>query len=110
MKLMNTRMTLAVVQIGGKQHIVHEGDVIRVEKLDASEGDTLVFDTVMLMSSEKKTTVGMPIVSGAKVEVSVVSHGRDKKVWGIKHKAKKRYKMKFGHKQPHTMIRVERIA
>jgi len=101
---------LAVVEIAGKQYIAREGETFRVEKLDAEEGKKVTLANVLLLASEKGTKLGTPNVSGAKVEAEVVSHGRDKKVWGIKHKAKKRYKVKFGHKQPHTMVKVVAIA
>jgi len=101
---------MAVIEAGGKQHLVRVGDEVRVERMEEKEGDKITFDSVLLTGEGEVATVGAPQVKGAKVEAIIVSHGRDKKVWGMKHKAKKRYKMKFGHKQPNTIIKIEKIA
>lgn len=101
---------MAVVEIAKKQYRVEEGLEFSVEKLDAKEGETLTFDTVLVFDDGKEALVGNPYVSGKKVTAKIVSHGRNDKVWGIKHKAKKRYKVKFGHKQSNTTIKIEKIA
>jgi len=101
---------MAVIEIGGKQYRVKEEQEFSVEKIDAKEGDALTFDKVLVFDDGKEVLVGSPYVSGKKVTAQVVKHGRNDKVWGIKHKAKKRYKMKFGHKQPNTTIQIEKIA
>jgi large subunit ribosomal protein L21 len=101
---------MAVIEIASKQYKVEEGQELTVEKLDVKEGESLTFDKVLVFNDDKETLVGNPYVSGKKVTAKVKTHGRNKKVWGIKHKAKKRYKMKFGHKQPNTTIQIEKIA
>jgi len=101
---------LAVIKTGGKQYKVSEGDTVKIEKLDLEEGAKVTFDEVLFVGDEKGVKVGTPLISGAKVEATVLSQGRHKKVWGIKHKAKKRYKLKFGHKQHFTEVQIGKIA
>lgn len=101
---------LAVIKTGGKQYVVEQGDVIEVEKLEGEAGDKLVFDEVLLVGDETDVTVGTPMITKAKVEAELVDQTRAKKVWGIKHKAKKRYKMKFGHKQHLTQVEIKKIT
>lgn len=101
---------LAVIKTGGKQYKVTEGMKLRVEKLEGEADSKLVFGEVLLVGDEKAVKVGVPFVSGAKVEAKIVKQGKADKVWGIKHKPKKRYKMKFGHRQPFTEVEITKIA
>lgn len=101
---------LAIIKTGGKQYKVAEGDKIKVEKLDGEVGASIIFDEVLLVGDEKKVVVGMPIVEKTKVEGTIVAQDRHDKVWGIKFKAKKRYKLKFGHKQAYTEVQITKIA
>lgn len=102
--------TLAVFQTGGKQYLVHEGDTVLLEKIEAEEGKPLQFEEVFLTSTGKTTQVGTPTVKGAKVTAELVEQGRHDKVIGVKMKAKKRNKQYFGHKQPYTKIKITKIA
>jgi len=101
---------IAVIQTGGKQYLVKEGDILRVEKLDVKEGAALKFD-VLLVTDEagQDTKVGAPTVKGAAVTAKVLSFGRADKVTVIKFHAKARYKRKAGHRQPFTEIKIEAI-
>ena len=101
---------LAVIKTGGKQYKIKEGDKVKIEKIDGNEGDKVTFSEVLLVGDEKSIKLGAPLVKDAKVEGTILSQTKDKKVWGIKHKAKKRYKMKFGHKQPKTEVAITKIA
>lgn len=92
----------AIIETGGKQYRVQENDFLFVEKLEANEGDTVVFDKVLMVNDK----VGAPYVEGAKVSASVVKQGRAKKVIVFKYKAKKNYHKKQGHRQPFTKIQV----
>ena len=96
----------AVIETGGKQYRVQEGDVITVEKLNAEAGETVVFDKVLLMSDGKEVKVGAPYLTEA-VTGSVVENGKGKKVIIFKYKAKKDYRKKQGHRQPYTMVKIE---
>ena len=93
----------AVIETGGKQYRVQEGDVITVEKLNAEAGETVTFDKVLLMSDGKEVKVGTPYLSEA-VTGSVVENGKGKKVIIFKYKAKKDYRKKQGHRQPYTCL------
>ena len=105
----------AVVQIGGKQYKVKEGDVIFVEKLTGEEGETLNFNDVLAISKESGEsqddgfTVGTPTISGASVSANIVKHGKDKKIYVMTYKSKKNEKRKIGHRQPYTKIQIQTI-
>jgi large subunit ribosomal protein L21 len=101
---------LAIIKTGGKQYKVAVGDKIKVEKLEGEAGAVIKFAEVLFVGDEKDVKIGTPLVAGAIVEGTLIEQGRHKKVWGIKHKAKKRYKVKFGHKQLFTEIEITKIA
>ncbi len=100
---------LAIIKTGGKQYKVAEGDKIRIEKCAGDVGDTMTFDEVLLTGDDKKVAVGTPHVK-AVVEGKITAQDRHKKVWGIKHKAKKRYNLKYGHRQAFTEVEITKIA
>ncbi len=99
----------AVIETGGKQLTVREGDLVRVEKLDSAPGETVTFDRVLLVGNGQ-TTVGGPTVQGATVQARVVRQARAPKVIVMKYKAKAHYRRKTGHRQAFTELRIERIA
>lgn len=99
----------AVLETGGKQYRVQEGDVLFVEKLNASEGEMVSLDNVLVVSKDGNLVVGNPVVEGAKVEAKVLAQGKAKKVIVFKYKAKKDYRRKKGHRQPFTKIQIEKI-
>ncbi len=103
--------SLAVIETGGKQYIVREGQVLKIEKISDDVGATLNFE-VLLVSDEEGTTtkVGTPTVSGAKVMATVLEQGRGKKIPIIKYKPKSRYRRNVGHRQPFTKIKIEKIT
>jgi large subunit ribosomal protein L21 len=104
-------MTFAVIQTGGKQYIVREGQELKVEKLELEEGATVDFDVLLLTDEEATDTkVGTPTISGAKVSAKVIEQGRGKKIPIIKYKPKSRYRRNVGHRQPFTKIKIEKIA
>ncbi len=100
---------LAIIKTGGKQYKVSEGDILKVEKLAGEVGETLTFSEVLFTGDDKSVAVGMPLLSGVTVESKILKQDRSKKVWGIKHKPKKREKTKFGHRQPFTEIEIVKI-
>ena len=95
----------AIIETGGKQYRVQENDFLFVEKLEVAEGETVVFDKV-LMAGEK---VGAPYVEGAKVTAVVAKQGRGPKIIVYKYKAKKNYHKKQGHRQAYTKVQITSI-
>lgn len=100
----------AVIETGGKQYRVQEGDVVFVEKLDVAEGEVVNFDKVLVHSAEGSLNVGKPYVEGAKVEGTVLEQGKSKKIIVFKYKAKKNERKKKGHRQPFTKVKIEKIV
>lgn len=100
----------AIIETGGKQFRVTEGDTIFVEKLDVNAGDAITFDQVLAVIDGDKATFGTPVVEGAKVEASVVKNGKGKKVIVFKYKPKKGYRRKQGHRQPYTKVTIGKIS
>ena len=99
----------AVIETGGKQYKVSEGDEIFIEKLGVEDGATVTFDKVLAVAADA-LTVGAPYVVGAAVEASVVKSGRGKKIYVLKYKAKKNEKKKIGHRQDYTKVRITKIV
>ena len=99
----------AIIETGGKQYKVNEGDTIFVEKLDVAEGETVVFDSVKALSREGALKVGTPNVEGAKVTATVLKNGKGKKIVIFKYKSKKNEKKKMGHRQPYTKVQITAI-
>lgn len=100
----------AVIETGGKQYTVQEGDLIKVEKLDANEGDAVTFDKVLLVARDGEVNVGKPYVNDAKVEAKVLKQAKAKKVVVYKFKAKKNERKKKGHRQPYTLVEIGKLA
>ena len=100
----------AVIETGGKQYRVQEGDVLNIEKLNVSAGDDITFDRVLVLSDGEKVQVGTPIVEAAKVFGTVVENGKAEKVIIFKYKSKKDYRKKKGHRQPYTMVKIESLS
>ena len=98
----------AIIETGGKQIKVEEGQTIYVEKLDTAADDSVTFDKVLFVSGDE-TKVGAPLVEGATVTGKVEKHGRDKKIIVYKMKAKKNYRRKQGHRQPYTKVVIDAI-
>ncbi len=103
-------MKIAVIKTGGKQYKVQEGDTISIEKVDVEPGKKVVFDEVLFVGDEKDVNIGEPVVKGAKVEGEVMEQKKDKKITIIKHKPKKRYLKKMGHRQSITKVKISKIG
>lgn len=104
-------MTFAVLATGGKQYIVKEGSVIKIEKLSDTlkKGDVVSFDKVLLQDDGTNTTVGAPYITGAKVQAEITEAGRGRKIEVIKYKAKSRYFKLRGHRQPYMKVRIAKV-
>lgn len=99
----------AVIETGGKQYKVTEGDVVFVEKLTADEGAEVVFDKVLVCGEGNDVKVGAPTVAGAKVTAKVLKNGKAKKIYVMTYKPKKNEKRKMGHRQPYTKVEIAKI-
>ena len=102
-------MKHAIIETGGKQYRVAEGDVIFIEKLNAEAGEAVTFDKVLAVVDGDKATFGTPVVEGAKVEANVVKNGKGKKVMIFKYNPKKGYRRRQGHRQPYTKVTIGKI-
>jgi len=100
----------AVIQSGGKQYKVSEGDVIQVERLDAEPGQTVEIDRVLAVGGEEGLVTGTPYLAGARVTAEVVSADRAAKIVVLKKKRRKGYRRKQGHRQERTGLRIVGIA
>lgn len=99
----------AIIQTGGKQYKVREGDVLRVEKLNVAEGETVDIEEVLAVGEQGQLQFGQPYVAGAKVTLKVEKQGKGDKVIVFKYKPKKRYRRRQGHRQPYSWVLVEKI-
>ena len=99
----------AIIETGGKQYKVNEGDVIYIEKLDLNEGDAVEFTSVKAVSIGNDFKVGAPNVEGAVVSGTVLANGKGKKIYVMKYKSKKNEKKKIGHRQPYTKVSINAI-
>jgi large subunit ribosomal protein L21 len=99
----------AVIQTGGKQYRVSEGDVVRVELLKQEPKQSVVFDRVLLVAKDSDLAIGQPLVKGATVEAEVIRHDRAKKVYIFKKKRTTTYQRTQGHRQGFTEVRIKGI-
>ncbi len=104
-------MLQAVIQTGGKQYLVKEGDALRIEKIsdDLKVGDTVSFDKVLLRADDAEVQVGTPHLAGTVVSATITEAGRGKKIEVVKYKAKSRYFKLRGHRQPYMKVKIGKI-
>jgi len=103
------RIMYAVIETGGKQYQVREGDVVFIEKLNVEADETVTFDKVVAVNAENGLAVGAPYVEGAAVTAKVLKNGKGKKITVFTYKPKKGEKRKMGHRQPYTQVQIESI-
>ena len=99
----------AVIESGGKQHKVIEGEVLRLEKLDAAAGESIQFDKVLMLADGDNLTLGAPYVEGGSVTAEVLDQGRADKLRIIKFRRRKHYRRQMGHRQYFTEVRITSI-
>ncbi len=100
----------AVIESGGKQHRVVEGETLKLEKIEIATGETVEFDKVLLVGEGESVKVGTPVVEGSKVTAEVVSHGRHDKVTIIKFNRRKHHRKQAGHRQWYTEVKITGIS
>ena len=99
----------AIIETGGKQYKVTEGDTLFIEKLEAEAGAAITFDKVLAVLNDGSATFGAPVVEGASVDATVVKNGKGKKIRIFKYTPKKGYRKRQGHRQPYTKVQIGAI-
>ena len=99
----------AIMETGGKQYRVQEGDVVFIEKIEGEADSKVTFDKIVLVADYNGAKVGAPYVDGATVEATLLKNGKGKKITVFTYKPKKSEKRKMGHRQPYTQVRIESI-
>ena len=99
----------AVIDTGGKQYRVSEGNTIKIEKLPGNDGDTIEFDNILAVGENEDINLGFPLIDKALVVGKILHSGRDKKIVIFKHKRRKNYRKKTGHRQSHIKVKIEKI-
>ena len=99
----------ALVEIKGKKYKAKKGEVLKIDRIAQVKGESVDFDTVLLLRGEDLIKVGTPYVDGASVKTTVEDHGRDKKIVVFKYKKRKNYRRKRGHRQQYTLLKVDDI-
>lgn len=100
----------AIIRTGGKQYQVKKGDQLRVEKLEGAVGDSVAIDDVLMVVNDEDVKIGQPLVESAKVTATIAEQGKKKKVIVFKKKRRKGYRLKKGHRQDYTALKIEEIS
>ncbi|MGD2007139.1 MAG: 50S ribosomal protein L21 [Cellvibrionales bacterium] len=99
----------AVIESGGKQHRVEEGETLKLEKLEVATGETVEFDRVLMVGAGSDVKIGAPLVEGGRVSAEVVAHGRHEKIRIVKFNRRKHYRNETGHRQWYTEVKITGI-
>jgi len=99
----------AIVNTGGKQYKVSQGDILRVEKIPGEIGSPVSFDKVLMFSDGENVNIGQPVLDNVAVKGHIMEQGKAKKIIVFKYKRRKRYRRKQGHRQPYTAIKIDSI-
>ena len=99
----------AIVNTGGKQYKVQEGDILRIEKIPGEIGAGVDFDQVLMVSDGENVTIGTPTLENVGIKAHIVDQGKTKKVLVFKYKRRKRYRRKQGHRQQFTAVKIDKI-
>ena len=102
-------MSFAIIQTGGKQYKVSASEILKIERLDDQEGQTVEFKKVLFLSDDKTTEIGNPNIQGAKVEATILKNTKNKTILVFKKRRRKNSRKKYGHRQPISLIRITKI-
>jgi len=102
-------MSFAVIQTGGKQYKVSASEILKVERLESSEGKTVEFKNVLFLNDDKSTEIGNPNIQGAKVEATILKNIKNKTILVFKKRRRKNSRKKYGHRQPVSLIQITKI-
>ena len=101
----------AIIRTAGKQYRVAQGDTIRFARMNAEPGDAFETDEGLAIGGEEgELKFGSPVIAGAKVQGTILQHGKDKKIVVFKRKRRKTYRRKYGHRQGHTLVKIDKIS
>jgi len=103
-------MAHAIIETGGKQYRVKEGDTVFIEKLPAEAEEKITFDNVLAIFDGDNSKIGAPYLAGAKVDATIVKNGKSKKIIVFKMRRRKGYRRKQGHRQPYTKVQIDKIT
>ena len=102
-------MSFAVIQTGGKQYKVSTSEILKIERLENSEGNTVEFKNVLFLNDDKTTEIGNPNIQGAKVEATILKNTKNKTILVFKKRRRKNSRKKYGHRQPISLIKITKI-
>jgi len=102
-------MSFAVIQTGGKQYKVSASEILKIERLEDSEGKTVEFKNVLFLNDDKSTEIGNPNIQGAKVEATILKNTKNKTILVFKKRRRKNSRKKYGHRQPVSLVRITKI-
>ena len=102
-------MSFAVIQTGGKQYKVSASEILKIERLENSEGKTVEFKNVLFLNDDKLTEIGNPNIQGAKVEATILKNTKNKTILVFKKRRRKNSRKKYGHRQPISLIKITKI-
>ena len=102
-------MSFAIIQTGGKQYKVSASEILKIERLESSEGKTVEFKNVLFLNDDKNTEIGNPNIQGAKVEATILKNTKNKTILVFKKRRRKNSRKKYGHRQPISLIRITKI-
>ena len=102
-------MSFAVIQTGGKQYKVSASEILKVERLESSEGKTVEFKNILFLNDDKSIEIGNPNIKGAKVEATILKNIKNKTILVFKKRRRKNSRKKYGHRQPVSLIRITKI-
>ena len=102
-------MSFAVIQTGGKQYKVSTSEILKIERLNNEEGKTIEFKNVLFLNDDKTTEIGNPNIQGAKVEATILKNTKNKTILVFKKRRRKNSRKKYGHRQPFTLIKINKI-
>jgi len=102
-------MSFAIIQTGGKQYKVSASEILKIEKLEESEGKTVEFKNVLFLSDDKSTEIGNPNIQGARVEATILKNTKNRTILVFKKRRRKNSRKKYGHRQPISLIRITKI-
>ena len=102
-------MSFAIFKTGGKQYKVQASEILKIEKLDLSDNKTIEFNEILAYGDKKNVELGFPLIKGAKIEAELIKNSKERTVLVFKKRRRKNSRKKYGHRQPFTLIRINKI-